>query len=77
MEDGTDGRTARWAVFRWQGMYLRTPEPVRPDGPVQFLEGGSWAETDLVGAGLEAIDAERLSDEEVRRLGLPDVLPDR
>lgn len=60
-----------WAVFRWQGMYLRTPEPVAPDAPVEVLEGGTWVASGLVGAGLGAIDAERLSAEEVEALRLP------
>ncbi len=59
-----------WAVFRWQGMYFRTRDPARPDAPVQVYDDATWRETDLLVVGLLGIGAERLDEEEVRRLGL-------
>ncbi|HXF72128.1 MAG TPA: hypothetical protein VNO79_05920 [Actinomycetota bacterium] len=59
-----------WAVFRWQGMFFRTRDPARPEAPVEVFEEGRWRPTELLAVGLQGIGAERMDDEEVRRLGL-------
>jgi hypothetical protein len=59
-----------WAVFRWQGMYFRTRDPDRPDAAVEVYDEGDWRPTELLVVGLQGIGAERLDEEEVRRLGL-------
>jgi|GEM_PF-3039918 len=59
-----------WAVFRWQGMFFRTRDPARPDAPVEVYDESGWRPTELLVVGLGGIGAERLDEEEVRRLGL-------
>lgn len=72
MDDVTEASEGRrgWAVFRWQGMYLRTRDPARPDAPVEVYDDGIWRETQLLVVGLRGVGAERLDEEEVRRIGL-------
>jgi len=44
--------------------------PDRPDAPVEVYDEGDWRPTELLVVGLQGIGAERLDEEEVRRLGL-------
>lgn len=72
MDERTEGtgEGGGWAVFRWQGMYFRTRDPAHPHAPVEVYDDGAWRPTGLLVVGLQGIGAQRLDEEEVRRLGL-------